>query len=64
MIEIKSDKECHTCRNLIPLIAEVAKTCPLLPTDKTTIEAVTTIKSKIYICTSETRLLKTSDVNA
>ena len=31
----------------MPLMAEVANTCPLLPTDRTTIDAVTTIKSEI-----------------
>lgn len=30
----------------MPRMAEVAKTCPLLPTDSTTIDATTTIKSE------------------
>ena len=34
------------CRNRIPRIADVAKTWPFEPTDKTIIDADTTIKSK------------------
>jgi len=33
----------------MPLIAEVAKTCPLLPTERTIIDAETTIRSKQYL---------------
>ena len=33
----------------MPLIAEVAKTCPLLPTERTIIDAETTIRSKKYV---------------
>lgn len=36
------------CRNLIPLIALVANTCPLLPTVSTTSDATTTIKSVCF----------------
>ena len=34
------------CKNRMPLMAEVANTWPLLPTDKTTMDATTTIKSE------------------
>ncbi len=34
------------CRNLMPLMAEVAKTWPLEPTDSTTMDALTTIRSE------------------
>lgn len=35
------------CRKRIPLMADVANTCPLEPTDSTTMEATTTIRSAI-----------------
>lgn len=36
----------NICKNLMPRIALVAKTWPLLPSVSTTIEAITTIRSK------------------
>ena len=38
------------------LIADVANTCPLLPTDKTTMDATTTIKSVNNINTNTSQL--------
>jgi hypothetical protein len=35
------------CRKRIPLMADVANTCPLEPTERTTMEATTTIRSEI-----------------